>query len=81
MEAMFYFFEKRAKVTMAEKLLIEKWAFMLLIAVLGFMCARELNRLSQSIENLTKSQTDTVQLYQELRTELKLFEAEMRNKK
>ena len=59
---------------------LERWIFMLLLAVLGFMCSRELNRLSQSIETLANTQTNQMTLYQDLRLELREFKMEMRAK-
>lgn len=60
---------------------VEKWIFMLIIAVLGYVCSKELARLSSSIESLAKTQTDQLQLYQDLKLELRSFEIEMRAKK
>ena len=57
---------------------IERWIFMLLLAVLGFMCSRELNRLSSSIETLANTQTNQMALYQDLRLELREFKIEIR---
>ncbi|CAK0767278.1 hypothetical protein CCP3SC1AL1_4110002 [Gammaproteobacteria bacterium] len=59
---------------------LERWIFMLLLAVLGFMCSRELNRLSQSIETLANTQNNQMTLYQDLRLELREFKMEMRAK-
>lgn len=60
---------------------LERWIFMLLLAVLGFMCSRELNRLSQSIETLANTQTNQMTMYQELRLELREFKMEIRGSK
>ena len=59
---------------------LERWIFMLLLAVLGFMCSRELNRLSSSIETLANTQNNQMTLYQDLRLELREFKIEMRAK-
>ena len=69
------------KIGMKEAMHIEKWLFMLILAVLGYMCSHELARLSSSIEQLAKTQTDQLQLYQDLKLELRSFEVEMRAKK
>ena len=68
---------KRADVK--EAVQVEKWIFMLIIAVLGYMCSRELSRLSSSIEALARTQTDQMQLYQDLKLELRSFEIEVRS--
>lgn len=60
---------------------LERWIFMLLLAVLGFMCSRELNRLSTSIEQLASAQNNQMTLYQDLKLELREFKIEMRGHK
>jgi hypothetical protein len=69
------------RIDMKDAIQIEKWIFMILISVLGLLCSRELARLSSSIENLAKTQTDQLQLYQDLKLELRSFEIEMRARK
>ena len=61
--------------TKIDNITIERWLFMLMIAVLGYMCSREINRLSTSIDNLTLAQQSQLNQYQELKSEVREFRA------
>ena len=54
---------------------IERWLLGIVVATLGIMCLRELNRLSTSIDNLTHTQQDQLLQTQEVKLELREFKA------
>ena len=54
---------------------IERWMLGVVVAVLGVMCLRELNRLSASIDNLARTQQEQLVQTGEVKLELREFKA------
>lgn len=66
---------------MREAITLDKWILLGLVSVLGFLCSKELARISESIEKLTVSQISLTNFMQDLRLELRQFEVEVRGQK
>lgn len=66
---------------MRESITLDKWILLGLVSILGFLCSKELSRISESIEKLTTSQIQLTNFMQDLRLELRSFEVEVRGNK
>lgn len=58
-----------------EMVAVERWVFGAVLTILGFLCVRELSRLSSSIDTLALTQREQNAAYQDLRTEFREFKA------